>query len=107
MELTYLYENRNVSETLYTNYLQLKSIHENLTSIIESKTNADSALVSKNQTQQYLADVNNLVTQINNITAGETYTLTAGSPAKVLWVHSMFKPTSPINNCSQLIHIRN
>ena len=83
VELTYLYENRNVSETLYTNYLQLKSIHENLTSIIESKTNADSALVSKNQTRQYLADVNNLVTQINNITAGETYTLTAGSPAKV------------------------
>ena len=64
VELTYLYENRNVSETLYTNYLQLKDIHENLTSIIESKTNADSALVSKNQTQQYLADVNNLVTQI-------------------------------------------
>ena len=83
VELTYLYENRNVSETLYTNYLQLKNIHENLTSIIESKTNAYSALVSKNQTQQYLADVNNLVTQINNITAGETYTLTAGSPAKV------------------------
>ena len=83
VELTYLYENRNVSETLYTNYLQLKSIHENLTSIIESKTNADSALVSKNQTQQYLADVNTLVQQINNITAGATYTLTSGSQAKV------------------------
>lgn len=83
VEIDYLYNNRNISETLYSNYLGLKNIYDNLAGVLSSKNNAESALNSKQEAATHLENINTLVTQINNITAGETYTLTAGSPAKV------------------------
>lgn len=82
-ELSYLYNNRNITETLYNSNTAIQNIYQNLTEILTSKEYAQSALSSKNSALQYLEQINILVTKINSISAGETYTLAAGSNAKV------------------------
>ena len=53
VEIDYLYNNRNISETLYSNYLGLKNIYDNLAGVLSSKNNAESALNSKQEAATY------------------------------------------------------
>ncbi|MCT7643842.1 hypothetical protein [Aliarcobacter butzleri] len=82
-QLDYLYKNRNITETLYNSNTALQSIYQNLTEILTSKEYAQNALNSKNSAASYLEQITILANKINSISAGQTYTLTAGAVAKV------------------------